>query len=98
MTSVLRVETTQDLKYCKVYVSVLGNDEEKKNVLAGLKNASGFIRHLLAERINLRATPELTFKLDDSVEYAVHMSKLIDEVSKTIQTYPEDEENEGNQE
>ena len=94
MTSVLRVETTQDLKYCKVYVSVLGNDEEKKNVLAGLKNASGFIRHLLAERINLRATPELTFKLDDSVEYAVHMSKLIDEVSKTIQTYPEDEENE----
>ena len=82
MTSVLRVETTQDLKYCKVFISVLGNDEEKQSVMKGLKNASGFIRHLLAERINLRNTPELTFKLDDSVEYAIRMDKLIKEVSK----------------
>lgn len=82
MTSIIRVETTQDLKYCKVFVSVLGNDEEKDSVMKGLKNAGGFIRHLLAERLNLRYTPELTFKLDDSVEYAVRMSKLIDEVSK----------------
>lgn len=82
MTSIIRVETTQDLKYCKVFVSVLGNDEEKDSVMKGLKNAGGFIRHLLAERLNLRYTPELTFKLDDSVEYAVRMSKLIDELSK----------------
>ena len=82
MTSIIRVETTQDLKYCKVFVSVPGNDEEKDSVMKGLKNAGGFIRHLLAERLNLRYTPELTFKLDDSVEYAVRMSKLIDEVSK----------------
>ena len=82
MTSIIRVETTQDLKYCKVFVSVLGNDEEKDSVMKGLKNAGGFIRHLLAERLNLRYTPELTFKLDDSVEYSVRMSKLIDEVSK----------------
>lgn len=82
MTSIIRVETTQDLKYCKVFVSVLGNGEEKDSVMKGLKNAGGFIRHLLAERLNLRYTPELTFKLDDSVEYAVRMSKLIDEVSK----------------
>ena len=82
MTSIIRVETTQDLKYCKVFVSVLGNDEEKDSVMKGLKNAGGSIRHLLAERLNLRYTPELTFKLDDSVEYAVRMSKLIDEVSK----------------
>ena len=82
MTSIIRVETTQDLKYCKVFVSVLGNDEEKDSVMKGLKNAGGFIRHLLAERLNLRYTPELTFKLDDSVEYAVRMSKLIDEESK----------------
>ena len=67
MTSVLRVDTTQDLKYCKVYISVLGNDDEKNNVMKGLKSASGYIRHLLAERINLRVTPELIFKLDDSV-------------------------------
>lgn len=82
MTSVLRVETTQDLKYCKVYVSVLGGEEDKKNVMQGLKNANGFIRHLLAERVNLRYTPELLFKLDDSVEYSIRMSKLIDEVTK----------------
>ena len=82
MTSVLRVETTQDLKYCKVYISVLGNDEEKANAMKGLKNAAGFIRHLLAERINLRNTPEITFKLDDSLEYAIKMNKLIDEISK----------------
>lgn len=81
MTSVIRVETTQDLKFCKVYISVLGNDEEKSNVMKGLKNAAGFIRHLLAERINLRVTPELIFKLDDSVEYSIKMSKLIDEIS-----------------
>lgn len=82
MTSVIRVDTTQDLKYCKVYVSVLGNEEDKKNVMEGLKNANGFIRHLVAERVNLRYTPELIFKLDDSVEYAVRMTKLIDEISK----------------
>lgn len=82
MTSVIRVDTTQDLKYCKVYVSVYGNDEDKASVMQGLKNANGFIRHLIAERINLRYTPELIFKLDDSVEYSVRMNKLIDEISK----------------
>ncbi|MCD8037428.1 MAG: 30S ribosome-binding factor RbfA [Clostridiales bacterium] len=81
MTSVLRVETTQDLKYCKIFISVLGNDEEKANVMKGLKSASGYIRHLLAERINLRITPELIFKLDDSVEYGIKMSKLIEQIS-----------------
>ena len=50
--------------------------------MKGLKNAAGFIRHLLAERINLRNTPELTFKLDDSLEYAIKMDKLIKEISK----------------
>ena len=82
LTSVIRVETTTDLKYCKVFVSVLGNDEEKESVMKGLKNAKGFIRHLLAERVNLRNTPELIFKMDDSVEYAVRMSQLIDQISQ----------------
>ena len=84
LTSVLRVETTQDLKYCKVYISVLGNDDEKQSVMKGLKNANGFIRRLIALSVNLRITPELIFKLDDSVEYAVRMNKLIDEVSKSL--------------
>ena len=82
MTSVIRVDTTADLKYCKVFVSVLGNDEEKQSVMKGLKNASGFIRHLIAERVNLRFTPELQFKLDESTKYAIHMNQLIEQVAK----------------
>ena len=94
MTSVLRVDTTPDPKYCKVYVSVLGNDEEKQGVMKGLKNATGFIRRLLAQRVNLRNTPELIFKLDDSVEYSIRMSKLIDEISKGSANSTGDDENE----
>ncbi|MGE4215408.1 MAG: 30S ribosome-binding factor RbfA [Anaerotignaceae bacterium] len=82
LTSVIRVETTSDLKYCKVFISVLGNDEEKDGVMKGLKNAGGYIRHLLAERVNLRNTPELLFKLDSSVEYSVRMNALINEISR----------------
>ena len=81
MTSVIKVETTADLKYCKVFISVLGNEEDKANVMKGLKNATGDMRHLHAERVNLRNTPELIFKLDDSVEYAIKMDKLIREIS-----------------
>lgn len=92
MTSVLRVDTTPDLKYCKVFVSVLGNEEEKDGVMKGLKNATGFIRRLLAQRVNLRNTPELIFKLDDSVEYSIRMSKLIDEISKSNTASSGDEE------
>ncbi len=92
MTSVLRVDTTPDLKYCKVFVSVLGNEEEKDEVMKGLKNATGFIRRLLAQRVNLRNTPELIFKLDDSVEYSIRMSKLIDEISKGNTASSGDEE------
>ena len=84
MTSVIRVETTQDLKYCKVYVSVLGGAEEKENVMKGLKNAGGFIRRLIAQRINLRYTPELIFKLDESAEYAIRMDQLINQISRDL--------------
>lgn len=82
MTSVIRVETTQDLKYCKVFISVLGGAEEKESVMKGLKNAAGFMRRLIAQRINLRYTPELTFKLDESAEYAIHMDQLMEQIAK----------------
>lgn len=82
MTSVLKVDTTNDLKYCKVQVSVLGDDAQKQEVLEGLKNASGFIRKQVATRINLRNTPQFKFEIDDSLEYSVRISKLIDEVNK----------------
>ena len=84
MTSVVAVEVTPDLKYCKAYVSVLGDEEAGKATIEGLKSAEGYIRRELARRVNLRNTPEIKFILDQSIEYGVNMSKLIDEVTKDI--------------
>ena len=81
MTSVTAVEVAPDLKTCRAYISVLGDGEAKKNTIAGLKSAEGYIRRQLAKRINLRNTPEIRFILDESIEYGVTMSKLIDEVT-----------------
>ncbi|WP_058485196.1 30S ribosome-binding factor RbfA [Defluviitalea phaphyphila] len=83
MVSVVSVNTTNDLKYSKIYISVLGNDEQKEAVLEGLKSAGGFIRREIARRINLRNTPELIFKIDDSIEYGIHLSKIIDNVKNS---------------
>lgn len=80
MTSVMEAEVAPDLKTCKVFVSVLGSDEDAKKTMEGLKSASGFIRTELAHRVNLRNTPELHFILDDSIAYGVDMSHKIDEV------------------
>ena len=91
MTSVVRVETTNDLKYSKIFVSVFGNDEQKKEVLEGLKNASGYIRKLLAKRVNLRNTPQLKFILDDTLDYSDKISRLINEVSSNDNLSDEDE-------
>jgi ribosome-binding factor A len=82
MTSVTQVEVAPDLKTCKAFISVLGNEEEKKNTILGLRSAEGYIRRMLAKNLNLRNTPEVLFILDDSIEYGVHMSHLIDEVQK----------------
>ena len=82
MTSVTDAEVTTDLKYATIYVSVLGDDEQSKKTLAGLKSSSGFIRKELARRLNLRNTPELKFVLDESLAYGMKMDKLIDEVIK----------------
>ncbi|MDD6056655.1 MAG: 30S ribosome-binding factor RbfA [Clostridiales bacterium] len=84
MTSVVAVDVAPDLKACKAYISVLGDEEAAKNTLAGLKSAEGYIRRELARTINLRNTPEITFILDQSIEYGVKMSKMIDEVTKDI--------------
>ena len=80
MTSVLAVEVAPDLKTCKVWVSVYGDEEKKRETMEGLTSASGFIRGELARRVNLRNTPQLTFILDDSIAYGVEMSRRIDEV------------------
>jgi len=100
MTSVVAVEVAPDLKHAKVYISVLGDEETKKATLAGLKSAAPYIRGQLAKTINLRNTPELTFIMDQSIEYGVNMSRLIEEVNKTSVDKEEDLEdnNEDNSE
>lgn len=82
MTSVVSVDVTPDLKFAKVFVSVLGNDEDKEKTRKGLTSASSHIRSLLAKSLNLRNTPELTFVIDDSIEYGVSMSKKIDDLMR----------------
>lgn len=80
MATVTDVNVTPDLKYCTAYISVLGDEAHGQETITGLTNAMGFIRRELAARVNLRNTPELKFVLDRSLEYGIHMSKLIDEV------------------
>lgn len=79
-TSVVSVEVAPDLKSCKAWISVLGDEEVRKSTLEGLKSAEGFIRNRLAKVVNLRNTPEITFLMDQSIEYGVNMAKKIDEV------------------
>ena len=81
ITSVLKVDTTKDLKYCKIFVSILGDDEKKEEVMQVLNRASGFVRSLIAKRINLRVTPEIKFILDDSLEYSFKIDKIIREIN-----------------
>ena len=82
MTSVMAVEVAPDLKTCRAYISVLGNQEAKEATIRGLNSAEGYIRRQLARNLNLRNTPEIRFILDESIEYGVNMSKLIDDVAK----------------
>lgn len=79
-TSVVSVEVAPDLKSCKAWISVLGSEEVRKSTLEGLRSAVGFMRNRLAREINLRNTPEITFIMDQSIEYGVNMSRRIDEV------------------
>ena len=92
LTSVVAVEVAPDLKTCKAYISVLGDEESQAKTLAGLKSAEGFIRSKLAKTVNLRKTPEIRFVLEQSIEYGVKMSKMIDEVTKDIKSEDDAEE------
>jgi len=91
MTTVMEVEVAPDLKSCKAYISVLGDEESQQSTLAGLNSAMGFIRNQLAKKINLRNTPEIRFIMDQSVEYGISMSKLIDEVNADMHKREEEE-------
>ena len=84
MTTVVAAEVTPDLKICKAYISVLGDEKAKEDTIAGLQSAEGFIRRELARNMNMRNTPQVQFILDQSIEYGVNMTKKIDELVKGI--------------
>ena len=92
MTSVVSVEVTPDLKYAKVFVSVLGDEEAQKSTEIGLKSAASHIRSKLAKNLNLRNTPELSFVMDDSIAYGVSMSKKIDDINHKDESSEDEEE------
>ena len=79
--AVTEVSTTPDLRYAKVFVSCLGSEEEKEEMLKGLEAAANFLRNQLAKRLRLRRIPELSFHWDDSIERGSHILQLIDELS-----------------
>ncbi|MCJ8010648.1 30S ribosome-binding factor RbfA [Paenibacillus sp. KQZ6P-2] len=80
--TVTGVDVTNDLSQAKVYLSVLGDEEQKANSLKALDKASGFLRSELGKRIRLRHTPELIFKFDESIAYGSHIEKLLGEIGK----------------
>ena len=79
MLSIVRCEATPDLRWCKVYISVLGSYDAKE-LKRGFKSVSGFLRRELAHMLTLRYTPELVFEIDDSISYGVHISKLLNDL------------------
>ncbi len=91
-TSVVSVEVAPDLKTCKAFISVLGDKKAQEDTIAGLKSAEGYIRRELARTLNMRNTPEINFILDQSIEYGVNMSRMIDEVNKDLPPISEDDE------
>ncbi len=80
LTSITSVTVTPDLKQCKAYISVFGDEDALKETVTGLKSAEGFVRRELARRVNLRNTPEVIFIGDNSIAYGVDMARRIDEV------------------
>lgn len=83
IVTVTGVNVTKDLRYAKVYVSVLGDQKEKVSSLKALKSASGFIRHEIGNRIQLRYTPEFLFELDNSIEHGIHIAKILKDINTT---------------
>ncbi len=82
LCSVVLVHTTPDLKFAKIYISILGDESEKEETYKGLKSAAGFIRKELSERLNLRYTPQLVFEIDKSIEHGANISKILNEIKR----------------
>ena len=89
LTSVVAVQVAPDLKTCKAYISVFGDEKAQADTVKGLQSAEGFIRRELARRLNMRNTPEIKFVMDQSIAYGVAMSKKIDDITKDIKNEEE---------
>jgi len=91
MTSIVEVDLTKDLRYVNIYVSILGDDEEKEETMEGLTRAGGFIRREIGKKIKARYTPEVIFKLDNSIERGIHMYNIITKVTKEEKSISDEE-------
>ena len=80
--TVTGAEVSSDLKYAKIHVSVLGSPEEKRDTMAALTSSRGFVRREIASRMSIRFTPEITFKLDQSLEYSDNINRLLNELKQ----------------
>lgn len=88
LVSVISVEISKDMRYAKIYISVLGNEIDKQNVMYGLENASGFIRKEIATQLKIRFVPEISFKLDSSIEHSVKIASILNSLNnqKKVET------------
>lgn len=93
MVSIVRVDTTADLRYAKVYISVLGDERREAEVLKGLRSASGYLRREIGARVQLRYTPELQFVLDDSIRRGAHIIDLLHQIDQEGPAYDPESDN-----
>lgn len=93
MTSIVDIDLTRDLRYVNIYVSILGNEDEKEETIEGLTRASGFVRREIGKKIKARYTPEVIFKLDNSIERGIYMSNVIAKVNKQDNSTSDDDKN-----
>ena len=82
MITITRAEMTGDLRFARVYYSVMGDEKKKENAQKGLESATGFIKKLIGERIRLKFLPDIVFKYDDSLEYAQHISEVLEKIKE----------------
>ena len=82
LASIVKVDLSTDLSYCKVYITVYGSDEEKQNTFIGLEKAKGFIKRQLSGQVKMRKMPEITFVPDDSIAYSIHISEILNKIKE----------------
>jgi len=88
--SITRADVTRDLRYAKIYVSIL-EEADRAPMMAALKKAAGFVRHELGQRMIIRYAPEMLFELDKNIEYGVHIATVLKQVQSEVQTHDENE-------